>query len=194
MGQLGVVEPLVTGHTRHEDDQVGRDFAPLGDDLRRFHAFQLMAQVGFDTEPLHALQDALYSPVPEPLARLRRRAEEYDLELVAAPFTAQLRIDSEQELEYRSATHCSRLVGVGGKTAGNDAAFHLPQPVPDRDRGRDTLAGCDGVFDARQLLYEAASGRDDQSIVFDLASIRHHDPSTLLEADGRSAVVVHLHA
>ena len=142
--------------------------AALGDDLVGLEALELVAQVGANAAPRHLVEQVLHRLRAEAVAGFAGRVEEHEFEAVAPAFAPELLVDAEQKLEHRPAAHGRGFVRVASKADGNGAATHCEQALADALGGRDAFARRDGVFDARQLLDEAAARGDDQCVVAEL--------------------------
>ena len=192
--QVGLVEPGVARHAGHEQNQVGRKLAALGDHLVRLKALHLVAQVGANATPRHLAQQVLHRLGAQAVARLRGGVEEHQLEAFASALAAQLRVDAEQELEHRPAAHRHGFIRITGKAHGNGAALQGAQPVANLLSGGDAFAGRDGMLDARQLFNEAPAGGDDERVVAHLARAGEHRAPAALQAVDLGRHVAHAHA
>ena len=146
--KVGLVEPRVAGHPRHEDNQVGPDLAALGLDAVGFESEQLVAQVLLDAAPVHLRQKVLHRPLAQALAGLVHRREEDELHPLPSPHLAQVCIQAEQELEHRPAAHRRRLERIAGKSEGDGAVRRRRDPVAHLLGCGDALAGRHGVLDS----------------------------------------------
>ena len=192
--QVGAIEPRIAGHAGHEQDQVGLEFAALGDDLAGLESLQLVPEMRTDVAPRHFAQQAPDRLRSEPVAGLGGGTEEHQLEAVAAALAAQLLVDAEQELEHRTAAHRAGFVRIAGKAHGDGATLQRLQTVANLFGGGDPLARRDGVLDARQLLQEPPARRDDQAVVGDVAQSCLDDAAALAQTGDLGAAKRHAHA
>ena len=191
--QIGVVEPGVAGHAGHEDDQVSREFAALGDDLFGGELLGLVSEMGLDADPLHLAKQLVDRLWAESVARPLGGGEEDDAEALAPALLAQLPIEPEQELEDRAAAHGRGLLWVAREAHGDGAAIHGSQPIADLLGGGDALTGRDRMLDAGQLFDEAPTAGNDQAVVLDCSGIGLQQAAAVAQTSRRRGKMISLH-